>query len=221
MKNNNDKNVTNVASIAILVTFLSTFISLTVSFIIISIRNGVIHNAVFDLNKITQVDFWIIFMIFLLIIRHHLRVIFLDTVYNKLIEKSYDKIVTWLLLLIATMGSVIFLILGFGVTVAALYMLIYSFLFTILGAFMLAGRVTGPEEPNKLRDPKNLYAIWSLFIDVVCISLWTLIASRGESLQGLFFACIVILGMISEEFYLIFKNPFIKRFNEFKVLIKN
>lgn len=196
---------------AILVTFLATFVSLTITFLIIALKNRLAKDV---LTEVAQINFWILLLVFILIIRHNLRVVFLDTVYIKLIEKSYEKGIIWLLLFIATMGSIVFLVLGFGLTVAALYMLIYSFLFTILGILMLAGRLTEP------KDKKNLNAVWSVIIDIICIVAWIVILFNTESLDSFFFVSIIILLIVSHEFYKIFMNPFIVRIKEFGVMIK-
>ncbi len=197
---------------AIVVTFLATFISLTITFLIITLKNGFVFDVV---NEASKINFWILLLVFILIIRHHLRVIFIDTVYIKLIEKSYEIGIIWLLLFIASMGSIVFLILGFGLKVAALYMLIYSFLFVLLGLSLLAGRITTP------KDKKNLNAFWSVFIDIICLISWLVIYYNTESLEGVFFVCILIIAMISREFYKVFRIPFINRIKEFSEVIKN
>ncbi len=221
MNNSNSSQERNVLPKAILVTFLSTFISLFIVFLFIYFK-GPIENIIGDdLLKIKATK-WLLFFVFILVIRHQLRVVFIDFVYVKSMEIKLEKIVLWLLLLIAIMGSMVFYIFNYGVLIASWFMVVYTFLFLLLSIFMLGGQKNSPTEKKTKKE--NINAIISTIIDLFCLIIWLIAAlklnNESPELTGFIVTLLAILIFIIVEFNIIFMEPFRERIRELWNLIK-
>lgn len=207
---------------AIFASFFATFISLLVTLILIFIKVSLKIETDSSVTYGT-VAYVLLFFIFILVFRHQLRVVFIDSVYVKSIELGLNKNVLRLLIVTASMGSLVILVFfTFGLTAVSWFMVFYCLFFIILGLLMLGGQQRSPNEKAVLGE--NMNAVLSIIIDVFCIILWVLSASQstnGLSLSnGLLFVLVVITGIIIYEFRAVFENPFVLRVKQLWEMIK-
>ena len=146
---------------AIIVTFIASFISIAVKYIIMIFRFG--DNAAKENTPKFEVAMWIFFFAFLLVIRHQLRVVFIDSVYVRAMEKKSEKLVLGLLLIIATMGGLVFSICGIGLYVVSWFMVIYSSLFTSMGIWH--------KNSARMIDDSSINFLWNTIIvtSIACL----------------------------------------------------
>ena len=183
---------------AILVTFLASFISVTIAFFIIIFEKPLQTMIGEDLVEMKAAT-WLLVFVFILVMRHQLRVIFLDSVYVKSIEINLERVVYWLLLAIATMGSLVFFIFKFGIKIATWYMAVYSALFTVLGICMLGGQSGSPKQRETWKENSN--AIFSTIVDLICFAIWAVAtghASSNLSFSGFGVAVVIRLSNSSK-----------------------
>lgn len=205
---------------AIIVTFVASFISITAKFLLMALIPSV-DNTTQEGTSHLEISNWLLFFIFILVIRHQLRVVFIDSVYVKAMEKKSERAVLGLLLVIAVMGSLVFPICGLGLKATSWFMVIYTFLFTFLGVCMLGGQRYSPEQQEIGNENWNL--VLSVMIDVGCLGVWFLSTTHlkedKSSLSGFVFCLLVIFCFLIYEFKRVFKAAFFERVQQLRFFL--
>lgn len=210
--------------IGIQVSFIATFITIIIQFYLFYIGQGI------DFDIQLPYKEWFLVFVCILVLRHNLRIVFIDSSASFDIDKSWRKFSLWYLFPLAVMGGLTLITLGLNLYVGSIFLLLYTVLFFLFWVFIMIGM-------KSLGSKKLLPAGLSAFADVTCILFWSSYLNElvlgietmkiegeisnasiaGDGLSG--FLIIVVL-IISVECTYLYTKPLFERIQKVNQLLK-
>ena len=209
--------------------FIATFISLTLSYGLASVRPYLLESAEFVL------DYVLLFMVFGMALRHQLRVVFMDNFYVTHCDKTENwRIEFWLVLLISALGGIILTVFFYGGQWISSFMVFYCVMFAFFGFQVFRKMMssieftTGVKRNDWPSFPREMWPVSiSLFVDVVLFILWiywcaTIVFDELQVPNAIDIAfALVLTGVVTfVEYLIVFRQPVKQRFGDAKKMLK-
>lgn len=165
----------------------------------------------------------LVLMIGAMMIRHQLRVVFLDSSAALHIRTSFRKLALWILFPLGIVGAVFLMAFAFHIKVGAVITATYTGLFLLFWLVLLIGSfVPGASDEEKERRDT---AVWGLIVDAAFLAWWITffqkIMSGGEGKieEGNFVFTALIFMFVGGEVAWIYKEPLKERFSQLKAAL--
>ncbi len=188
----------------IVISFIAGFVGIGISAVLFYFKPELVA-----IIGTTALPSWYIFLVVALIIRHQLRVVFIDSTAAIEIKNGFLKAAVSLLIPLAVMGSIALSVTDIHLLIGAIYMFIYSALFTIFWGIILFGinASTVGEYQKKL-----VKILLPIITDVVLVVFWWYsMSASGSNSEGMPLLGVVACCGMALEVYQVYGSPFVER----------
>lgn len=162
----------------------------------------------------------VMFIIAAMIVRHQLRVVFLDSSAALHIKTKFRKAALWVLFPLGVVGAVFLMSFAFHVKVGILVTIIYTVLFLLFWLILLIGSFI-PGASNEEKERRDT-ALWGLVVDSAFLVWWwnffhkVMSGGQGKVEEESFVFTAIILMFVAAEIAGIYKEPLRERYTQLK-----